>query len=51
MGEIIDFTHRTKMRKVKFKKRRFIKKVFTLQSNVWDIKNHKKGGFDGLLKR
>jgi len=40
MSEFVDFSHRTKLRKIRFKKHRFVKKVFTLKSNAWDIKNH-----------
>ena len=43
MDEIIDFTHRTKLRKVRLSKKKFVKKDFVLQSSVWDIKNHSIG--------
>ena len=42
----VNYSARTKLRKVRFKKYSFMKKTFTLQKNVLDFKNH--NTFDSL---
>ena len=36
----VDYSIRTKLRKIRFKKHGFIKKALALQSSAWDVKNH-----------